>query len=136
MCLDDPAYLEYILDLRAAGSRSRCTACRTAAPSASARARGWSTTASCSATRRKSHTYHSRNRDSIYWGLDRYTDPAARALIGLREGAGRRAFAGHVPSSHNFWGDYCRDQVKYVRNLVFDSNLDRVNPAMPYPRPR
>ena len=135
LCLDDPAYLEYVLDLRARGFELALHGVQNGSAERQRTRQGLERYRELLGESPYVHTNHSRNRDSIYWGLDRYTDPLARALIGLRKGKGD-AFEGHVPASHNFWGDYCREQVKYVRNLVFDEvNLDRVNPAMPYHDP-
>ena len=45
-------------------------------------------------------------------------------------------YRGHVEGDPHFWGDYCRDKVKYVRNFVFgEINTLKVCPWMPYHDP-
>ena len=45
-------------------------------------------------------------------------------------------FQGHVEASPLFWGDLCREKIRYVRNFTFgDINTLKVCPAMPYHDP-
>ncbi|MDQ3023207.1 MAG: hypothetical protein M3R04_02295 [bacterium] len=81
------------------------------------------------------HTNHSPNRDNMYWGSDRFTNGLVAFLTGLRR-PGSGNFGGHLEQSEYFWGDLCRERIKYLRNLVFDdTNLNAVNPSMPYRNP-
>src|SRR5262249_16748538 len=42
-------------------------------------------------------------------------------------------FEGHIESSPLFWGDLCRERIRYVRNFVFpDLNTLKACPWMPY----
>jgi hypothetical protein len=81
------------------------------------------------------HANHTGALDSIYWGEARLTGAqrmAYRALHGWRD----EAWQGHVPTSPGFWGDLCRDRVRYVRNFVFgDANTLKACPVMPYRDP-
>jgi hypothetical protein len=105
-------------------------------------------------------TYHGSERDDIKRGLDRFAElfgrhPASMAnhtecedgmywgaarVSGIRNRIYRLATArrparyfGHVPGSPHFWGDLCRDRIKYVRNFTF-ADLDTLKacPFMPY----
>lgn len=81
------------------------------------------------------HANHSTNADNIYWGPSRFSllKPAYRLATAFRSD---RRFEGEDPDSRHFWGDVCREQIRYVRNLVFrDINLARINPSMPYHDP-
>ena len=45
-------------------------------------------------------------------------------------------FEGHIETSPLFWGDVCRDKIKYVRNFVLgDINTLKACPVMPYHDP-
>jgi len=78
---------------------------------------------------------HETNRENLYWGSARLRNGARRRMYNatmLLETADRES-AGHVDGSAFFWGDLCRQHVRYVRNLVFrEINLDSINPSMPY----
>jgi hypothetical protein len=80
------------------------------------------------------HCNHSMNRESLYWGERRLENSVLRLGYNIAtKFSRRRYFQGHVESSPYFWGDFCKQEIQYVRNFVFDEiNLDRVNPTMPY----
>ena len=80
-----------------------------------------------------SHANHAQCRESIYWGEARVSG-AARFAYGLATAfRNRGTFRGHVPGDPLFWGDLCRDRVRYVRNFTFaDVNTLASCPLMPY----
>jgi hypothetical protein len=81
------------------------------------------------------HANHSRNKDNIYWGEARLNNFRRMYKLALAC-KGTRSFEGHRQSSRFFWGDLCLQKIDYVRNFVFqETNLDRVNPTMPYRDP-
>ena len=41
--------------------------------------------------------------------------------------------AGHVPDSPYFWGDLCRQRIRYVRNFVFGGLRDRIDLKLTLP---
>ncbi|MCD4727882.1 MAG: hypothetical protein K8R46_09485 [Pirellulales bacterium] len=48
----------------------------------------------------------------------------------------RRKYQGHVEGDSFFWGDVCKQRIKYFRNFVFqDINTLQACPAMPYHDP-
>lgn len=74
---------------------------------------------------------HQSNPEGIYWGADRLSQPL-RTLYRLRQGR-HQAHQGHIPGSPYFWGDLCRERIRYVRGFVFDDiNTLRICPSMPY----
>jgi hypothetical protein len=73
------------------------------------------------------------NAEAIYWGPARLAPPI-RALYAVAT-AGRtngRHF-GHVPGHPSFWGDVCRQRIRYCRNFVYaNTNTLGACPWMPY----
>ncbi|HLH44196.1 MAG TPA: hypothetical protein VKV74_14505 [Bryobacteraceae bacterium] len=73
------------------------------------------------------------NGEAIYWGPARLTGLrrcAYRALTPLRSAS---RHSGHVEGHPCFWGDLCRERIRYCRNFVFsDLNTLRACPWMPY----
>lgn len=86
------------------------------------------------------HANHAENRDNLYWGSKRFSSLPLRLLGWARErlsGNGTAPFTGEEPNSEYFWGDLCRERIRYVRNFCFDAvNVLSVNPTMPYHDPR
>jgi hypothetical protein len=79
---------------------------------------------------------HASNAESIYWGDSRldgiYTSIYNLLLLNRH----RKVFRGHVEGDPLFWGDYCKQAVKYVRSFVFnDINTLKACPYMPYHDP-
>ena len=76
---------------------------------------------------------HGQNRENLYWGSRRFHSAPLRLLsrwFGRRDGD---AYEGAQEGSPFFWGDVCRDVIRYVRNLTFERlDLLRVDPFMPY----
>lgn len=72
---------------------------------------------------------HASNPDNMYWGSKRFAFPLNR----LHHAWTRSRFHGDERDSPFFWGDACRDSIKYIRNHVFDDiNTLRADPYMPY----
>lgn len=80
---------------------------------------------------------HSHCRESIYWG--RYRVSGLNRLgydLITRSRRGRHDFRGHLEGDPYFWGDVCRDKLKYVRGLVYpEINTLKACPIMPYHDP-
>jgi hypothetical protein len=76
-------------------------------------------------------TFHSYNREALYWGRDRIPNPVVRTIYGLAYGS--FTFEGHVPGSEFCWLDEARGLVRYVRTYTTnDVNTLALNPSMPY----
>ena len=73
------------------------------------------------------------NADAIYWGPARLSG-WRRTLYNIATlGRMRNRHFGHVEGHPNFWGDACRERIRYCRNFVYaDINTLRMNPWMPY----
>jgi hypothetical protein len=79
---------------------------------------------------------HGGCEENLYWGEARLSG-WRRALYRLTtRGKRRDRFRGHVNGDPLFWGDLCQQQVRYVRNFVFDElNNLTVCPEQPYHDP-
>jgi hypothetical protein len=78
---------------------------------------------------------HTGCQDNIYWGSARVSGMHRFVynLLNLRFKGSSNVSEGHLEGSALFWGDLCREKVKYVRNFVYgDVNTLKVCPVMPY----
>ena len=85
-----------------------------------------------------SMTNHSGCHESIYWGRERLSGNkrAIYDLLHLQVNGKRMRFQGHLLTSPLFWGDLCKERIKYVRNFVLgDINTLKACPEMPYHDP-
>ena len=79
---------------------------------------------------------HSQCRENIYWGNNRFTGVNGWMYNLLTRFRQHQVFQGHVPESPYFWGDWCQEKIKYVRNFAFsDINSLKACPFMPYHDP-
>jgi hypothetical protein len=79
---------------------------------------------------------HVSNRENLYWGAARLS--AGRRLLYNVATLGKRrnSSRGHVEGDPLFWGDLCREHVRYVRSFVFDQlNVMGRCPEQPYHDP-
>jgi hypothetical protein len=78
---------------------------------------------------------HSGCNEGIYWGNSRLS-ALQRLVYDALHLSRQNVHQGHVESSPLFWGDYCRERIKYVRNFSYgDINTLRLCPFMPYHDP-
>jgi len=85
----------------------------------------------------RTYVNHLDNKENIYWGADRLTSPLLKILYKIATIRRKQIFTGNLPFSENFWGDICKDKIKYVRNFVFPGiNTLSYNPSMPYHDPK
>jgi hypothetical protein len=76
------------------------------------------------------------NEEAIYWGPARLSG-TRRAIYNLATlGRTRHRHFGHVEGHACFWGDVCRERIRYCRNFVF-SGINTLGdcPLMPYHDP-
>ena len=77
------------------------------------------------------------NAEAIYWGGARLTPPLRAIYTLATRGRTNGLFFGDVEGHPSFWGDLCRDRVRYCRNFVYtDINTLKACPWMPYHDPR
>jgi hypothetical protein len=79
---------------------------------------------------------HSGCYESIYWGAARLTGINRLAYNLMTRFHHASDFRGHIEGDPLFWGDICRDKVRYVRNFTYD-DIDTLGicPEMPYHDP-
>jgi hypothetical protein len=76
---------------------------------------------------------HTGVEDSIYWADARLTGWRRGAYNLLTRFRHRGEFHGHVEDNPYFWGDLCKNTIKYFRNFTFpDIDTLRACPFMPY----
>ena len=79
---------------------------------------------------------HAGCAESIYWGVDRVSGPARLAYNVMTRFSRRDLFRGHREGDPLFWGDICRERVRYVRNFTYTNiNTLAACPFMPYHDP-
>jgi hypothetical protein len=80
---------------------------------------------------------HAGCQEAIYWGNYRLTGFNEFIYNVLTRYRNDKVFRGHIEGDKYFWGDICKEKVKYVRNFVFsDINTLKVCPIMPYHDPK
>jgi hypothetical protein len=79
---------------------------------------------------------HGQNRDNLYWGHNRFRTAWLRGLVRLLRGRSATRYLGEDEASEFFWGDLCREHIRYVRNWTFPRlDMLKANPDMPYRHP-
>jgi hypothetical protein len=74
--------------------------------------------------------------EGIYFGDARLSGVNRLLYNGLTRFRNRNRFRGHVPGDPLFWGDLCREKIRYVRQFVFaEINTLKACPYMPYHDP-
>ena len=76
---------------------------------------------------------HGHNKDNLYWGRKRFHTGWLSTLVGFMRKEDRSYYSGDVEGSDYFWGDVCRQHIRYVRNFTFACvNVLEADPYMPY----
>jgi hypothetical protein len=80
---------------------------------------------------------HAESSEGIYWGYDRVSGATKALYRIIMRRFGPNPHQGHIVNSPYFWGDLCRQHIRYVRNFVF-GEIDTLGicPEMPYHDPR
>jgi hypothetical protein len=75
------------------------------------------------------------NQDAMYWGTARLSGATRVAYNAVTLGR-KNGFGGHLNGHPSFWGDICRERIRYCRNFVFrEVNTLLACPQMPYADP-
>jgi hypothetical protein len=76
------------------------------------------------------------NADAMYWGPARLTGINRALYSAATRGASAGRFFGECDGHESFWGDLCRQHIRYCRNFVFrELNTLKACPVMPYHDP-
>jgi hypothetical protein len=71
--------------------------------------------------------------EDVYFGDARVTGANRLAYNLLTRFQNHNKFRGHVEGDPLFWGDLCKEKIKYVRNFTFaEINTLKICPYMPY----
>jgi hypothetical protein len=82
------------------------------------------------------HCNHVGCLEAIYWGDARLSGWRRAVYNMVTSGKNRGLSRGHIVGDPLFWGDFCQERVRYVRNFVFKQlNTLAVCPEMPYHDP-
>jgi hypothetical protein len=134
--MDDPHYHDFVVDLHARGFEIAFHGATMETSTRDRTARALERFRRVFGSPPRVHANHALNRENLYWGAGRFDDSALRLLYRIVFGQGPDFFQGHREGSAYWWGDFCFEQIEYVRNLTFSEiNLLRVNPSMPYRDP-
>jgi hypothetical protein len=136
-CLQDPDYRDYIVQLRDMGFEIALHCVGDGAFSRQEIIQGIERFNDVIGTYPMCHANHSSNPDNIYWGGKRFEWPFDH-VYGLASSiihGGRTVRqTGEILSSPYFWGDLCKERIRYIRNLTFNGiNTLAYDPLMPYP---
>ncbi len=63
------------------------------------------------------HINHANNVENIYWGYKRFSGPVRFIYKHLKKGV---SSLGDDERSEYFWGDLCKNNIKYIRNRTFN----------------
>jgi hypothetical protein len=134
--LDDPKYLEFILELRDRGFEFASGGATMETSSRERTLAGLERFREVIGYYPRVHANHAFNRENLYWGPERVDQPLLKAVVQRAAPSPAGYFLGHIQDSPFWWGDLCLKHIEYVRNLTFDEvNLWRINPSMPYHDP-
>lgn len=129
---EDPAYLEWVTALQKSGFEIGCHGVRCHSSTREEIIEGLDRFRAQFGADPVSYSNHFQNADSVYWGAARLTG-LHKWIYKIVNFRGAPFCAGHVPGNAHFWGDLCRERVRYVRNFVFrEINTLAACPWMPY----
>jgi hypothetical protein len=131
--LRDPAYREWVVDLKRKGFEIALHGVRGTTSERQMILAGLDEFKDVVGHYPRVHVNHALNRDNLYWGSHRWAFAPYRWAFRV---ARSYDFFGHVPESPFFWGDIAEQHVHYVRRNTFtELNLLRVSPWLPYRLP-
>jgi hypothetical protein len=134
--LDDPKYLDFILELRDRGFEIGWSGASSDSNDRERTIEGLEQFRAMIGSNPRVYVNSNGNRDGIYGGTDRIDEPLLKAVVHRAAPTPAGYFQGHVETSPFWWGDLCLERVEYVLNLTFDDvNIARVNPTLPYHDP-
>lgn len=79
---------------------------------------------------------HYFSDENLYWGDARLSGANRLFYNWVTRFRNHNKYYGHVPGHPYFWGDLCKEKIKYVRNFCYpDVNTLKACPCMPYHDP-
>jgi hypothetical protein len=131
--LDDPNYRQWLVDLQAEGFEIGWHGTTWHGSPRERTAAGLDRFAEVFGHYPHTAANHAGNEGAIYWGSYRLSGWRRILYNILTHYHNTSVFRGHIEGNEYFWGDICRQKIKYFRNFVFqDINTLRACPLMPY----
>ena len=132
--LRDKAYLNFVSDLADKGFEIASHGATMESSKRSRTLKGFEELKSIFGSYPKLYCNHGQNRENLYWGINRYHTTPLRVLGALvRKIRSGPVFEGEDTESDYFWGDFCRDNIKFVRGFAFNNiNIMSIDKDMPY----
>jgi hypothetical protein len=135
--LEDPEYLEFVLDLERAGFEIGYHGATMESSRRERVVQAIDKFLKVFRTPPRVYANHGYNRENLYWGTDRIDCALLKRLYQRLSGQSFDHYQGHRPGSPWWWGDIAAMHISYMRNLTFDEiDLRQVNPTMPYRDPQ
>lgn len=135
-CDDDPAYIQWLLGLQSAGFEIGFHNATLHTSDRQQTLAGLDRFAQIFGHNPWAMANHYDCKESIYWAEYRLSGSRRLLYNLLTRGRNRGHSLGHIPDHPYFWGDFCRERIKYVRNFVFGTiNTLAACPLMPYHDP-
>lgn len=133
---EDDSYLSWLLELQNKGFEIGYHNATFHSSKRQETIRGLETFRELFGTYPKTMANHDVCRENIYWGDARFTGINKIIYNLATKNKRKNFFQGHIGESEYFWGDICKEKIKYVRNFVFnDINTLKMCPFMPYHDP-
>jgi len=135
--LSDPIYRDFILNLRQKGFEIGFHGVKGGSSNRNEILQGIKKFKNIIGYYPRTYTNHAGNKEGIYWGEHRLNSALLKFLYKIITFKRKQMFNGHLLNSKYFWGDICKDKIKYIRNFVFPGiNTLKYNPSMPYHDPQ
>lgn len=128
--LSNPEYVKYLLEMKNRGFEIALHNVRSGSTPRDLTLSGIDVFKSVFNEFPKLHANHAWNKENLYWGSKRFCFPLGK-IFGMRRDP--IEYEGEVESSIYFWGDICKERIKYVRNHTYDQlDLRSINAHRPY----
>ena len=134
---EDPHYLDWLYRLKEGGSEIGYHLATYHTSNRAETIAGLDKFAGLFGTNPSSMSNHAGCEESIYWGSYRLTGANQLLYNLLTRYRSTDRFRGHIEGDSLFWGDLCKERIKYTRNFVFpEINTLKACPFMPYHDPK
>lgn len=116
-CLQDDDYRSFLLDLKAKGFEIGFHNAASGGCKREETLAGLEEYCGALGEYPKMHINHSNNIENIYWGAKRFSGIVSKIYSRRQK---KVLSLGHNKDSEYFWGDICKEKIKYIRNRTFN----------------
>ncbi len=136
-CADDPAYVDWLRELEAVGFEIGYHNATLHTSNREETLAGLNRFFELFGHNPESMAHHYFCNENLYWGPYRVSGVHRTIYNLLSRWKNQGKSLGHIEGQPYFWGDLCRERIRYVRNFVFaDINTLSACPWMPYHDPQ